>query len=230
VIGKVDSLWKYPVKSLVGEKIETVVLNDRGLDGDRIYAVSSTKGKLGSGKNTRRFTRIDGLFAMSARTTKSGVSIKFPNGNELADDDPALNDQLSQLLGQDVKLTKEDNISHFDQGAIHILTTKTLLSLQNLLPDSHISASRFRPNIVIDSSHEAAALIGKTLKIGEVRLKVIQETERCRMITLSQSDLDYSPEILKTISKSYSLNFGVYAQIISTGDISIGNEVQHVQG
>ena len=229
MIGTVDSLWRYPVKSLLGEKIDTVTLDARGLVGDRIYAVSNSDGKFGSGKNTRRFRRIDGLFSLSARTVEHGVLIRLPNGKELTDREDCLNDELSDTLGQSVTLTKEGEISHFDDGAIHILTTASLSSLEALLPDSRAAASRFRPNIVINTMHAAETLVGKFIRVGGTVLQVSHETERCRMVTLVQPDLENRPEILKAISKYYDLNFGVYARIVSKGDISVGDRVQHVR-
>lgn len=63
MIGLVSSLWRYPVKSMRGEISPHVEVTIRGIDGDRLFAVRGSDGKIGSGKNTRRFSQIDGLFA-----------------------------------------------------------------------------------------------------------------------------------------------------------------------
>jgi len=60
-LGKVDSLWRYPVKSLIGEHLTSFTVDARGVIGDRFYAISNAEGKFGSGKNTTRFRRIDVL-------------------------------------------------------------------------------------------------------------------------------------------------------------------------
>jgi hypothetical protein len=223
--GKVESLWRYPVKSLIGEKLKSFDIDARGVSGDRAYAVSNADGKFGSGKNTRRFRKIDGLFTMSAKTSGNGVSIKFPDGLVLTDKDSAMNDKLSQILGQSVILTEEGEISHFDDGAVHILTTLSLSLLHQLLPESGIDSRRFRPNIIIDSQHHDQELIGKTIKIGEVILEITHKTERCRMITIEQPGLDSRPEILKSVSQEFGLNFGVYAKVVSIGTVSVGEQV-----
>lgn len=226
--GKVDSLWRYPVKSLIGEKLDSLSIDARGVSGDREYAVSNIDGKFGSGKDTRRFRRIDGLFSMSVKTSGNGVLIKFPDGVVLSDKDSSINDKLSQTLGQSVTLTKEGEISHFDDGAIHILTTSSLSLLYKLLPESGIDSRRFRPNIIIDSQHHDQELLGKTIKIGKAILKITHKTERCRMIAMGQPGLDNRPEILKLISKQFSLDFGVYAAVVSTGTLSAGERVEIV--
>jgi uncharacterized protein YcbX len=104
-------------------------------------------------------------------------------------------------------LIQEDEISHFNDGAIHILTTASLSLLDQLLPNSGIDSRRFRPNIVIDSQYYDQDLIGKTVKIGETTLEITHKTERCRMITIAQ------PSILKSVLQQFDLNFGVYAKV-----------------
>jgi len=66
ISGIVRELWRYPVKSMRGERRERVWLDQRGVLGDRLYAVRDEAGKFGSGKTTRRFRRIDGLFRFRA--------------------------------------------------------------------------------------------------------------------------------------------------------------------
>jgi len=224
--GKVESLWRYPVKSLIGENLDIFYVTARGVSGDREYSISNAEGKFGSGKNTRRFRRIDGLFSMSAKTLDNEVSITLPDGKVLCSCDTSINDKLSEILGQNITLTKEAKISHFDDGAIHILSTSSLSLLQKSLPDSGIDVRRFRPNIVIDSQYIDDELIGKTIKIGEIILEITHKTQRCRMISLKQLNIEKSPEILKSVSKNFGLYFGVYARVISTGSISIGDHVE----
>lgn len=224
--GKVESLWRYPVKSLIGEKLENIDIDVRGVSGDRAYAISNPDGKFGSGKDTRRFTRMDGLFSMSAESLENGVSIKFPDDTVLTDKDPSMNSKLSQTLGQSVTLTKEGEVPHFDDGAIHILTTSSLSLLEELLPNSGIDSRRFRPNIVIDSRYIDQDLVGKTVQIGETLLEITHKTERCRMITIAQKGLENRPEIFKSVSQQFGLDFGVYAKVLSTGTVSIGEQVE----
>ena len=59
LVGTVRELWRYPVKSMRGERCEHLEIDHRGAIGDRLYAVRDEAGKFGSGKTTRRFRRID---------------------------------------------------------------------------------------------------------------------------------------------------------------------------
>lgn len=166
---------------------------------------------------------------MSAEYSKSDVLIKFPDGIVLTHKDLSMNFKLSQTLNQNVTLTKEDEIAHFDDGAIHILTTASLSLLGQLLPNSCIDTRRFRPNIVIDSQYYDQDLIGKTVKIGETIFEITHKTERCRMITMAQPNLEKQPKILKSVSQQFGLYFGVYAKVLSTGRLSIGMPVEIIR-
>ena len=63
----VQQVWRYPVKSLGGQRVGASLVNDRGLLGDRLWAVRDEDGKLGSGKDSRRFRRMEGLLGVTAR-------------------------------------------------------------------------------------------------------------------------------------------------------------------
>ncbi len=65
--GIIERLWRYPVKSLLGESCPELSLDRRGVIGDRWFAIQNSKGKFASGKNTRRFCKIEGLFDFQAR-------------------------------------------------------------------------------------------------------------------------------------------------------------------
>src|SRR5579872_802023 len=103
VIGVVADLWQYPVKSLLGEQRERVWLDQRGVIGDRLYAVRDEAGKFGSGKTTRRFRRIEGLFRFRAVYDGDVPLLTFPDGTTWRGDDPAIHAALSTDLRMPVK-------------------------------------------------------------------------------------------------------------------------------
>ena len=225
-IGKIGSLWRYPVKSILGEELPILFVDARGVSGDRMYAISTSEGKFGSGKDTRRFRRIDGLFSMESKTVGVEVLLKFPDGAELPTHSDQIDNKLSNFLGQKVTLTKEVETPHFDDGPIHILTTASLSLLGSILPAAGIDPRRFRPNIVLDTQYLDSDLIGKKIQCGDCTLEVTHNTERCRMITLEQGEIEHRPEILKSVSKRFDLNFGVYARVLTGGPISVGDSVE----
>ena len=65
-VGSIVSLWRYPVKSMMGEELNAVVVTERGVLSDRAYAlVDSSDGKVVSAKNPRKWPRLFESFWMT---------------------------------------------------------------------------------------------------------------------------------------------------------------------
>ena len=105
---------------------------------------------------------------------------------------------------------------------VHIITTSTINYLRKLAPESRIEARRFRPNMIIEAPDTDAFIendwVGKTLTIGDVKLKISQETKRCVMTTLAQGDLPKDPNVLRSIVRNNAGSFGVYASVVNLED------------
>jgi uncharacterized protein YcbX len=224
-IGSVARLWRYPVKSMLGEACQRMALETHGVQGDRRFAVRSADGRLGSGKNSPRFRHIEGLFAFRA----AGDEIVFPDGKRMACGDPAIHAALSAALAQPVTLARESGASHLDSGPLHLVTTASLRWLQALLPDSRIDERRFRPNLVVEAPGAGPVeqdWLGRTLAIGDsVKIRVSDATERCQMTTFAQADLPADARVLTRIGREAQLRFGVYAEVLAPGSIACGDAI-----
>lgn len=223
---QVQALWRYPVKSLRGEPRDSLELEDRGVVGDRLYAIRDPDGKLGSGKSTRRFRRMDGLFDLAASYDEDIPTIRFPDGGTVRGDDPDIHAALSGFLRHPVALAREDAVPHFDAGPVHIVTTSALAWLRQRLPGRRIDPRRFRPNIVIDDVRDPmpdSAWLGQALAVGAARLRILEPTERCAMVTFAQEELEQAPEVLRTIAQEAGMLFGLYAEVVVPGEVKRGD-------
>ncbi len=233
-IGLVSKLWRYPVKSMLGEECHSINVAARGVEGDRLFAVRDVDGKLGSGKNTRRFRQIDGLFGFRASCASEWPDIQFPDGRRMRGDDPQIHVALSDELGVAVTLVREDQISHFDSGSVHLLSTSALAWLSSRLPESLVDERRFRPNIVIATAGNEPLehlWVNRVIRIGsDVMLKITKSTERCRMTTVAQSELPDDPKVLRCIAQDAGLQFGVYTEVLASGRVSAGDAVTIERG
>ncbi len=90
--GSVVSLWRYPVKSMMGEELNATEVTERGLLGDRAYAlVDSSDGKVASAKNPRKWPHLfdfHATFIESARSAAKAppVRIALPDGATVTSD------------------------------------------------------------------------------------------------------------------------------------------------
>jgi uncharacterized protein len=109
-VGSVVSLWRYPIKSMMGEELNASYVTERGLLGDRTRAlVDQTTGKVASAKNPRKWGRLFDFRASFIDPPKSGeplpdVRVSLPDGRWVMADQPGTDDVLSEALGARVRL------------------------------------------------------------------------------------------------------------------------------
>src|SRR3954462_11142263 len=139
---------------MLGEVVPAADAGERGLAGDRLWAVRDPNGKFGSGKNTRRFRRMPGLFRLQAYAAEPVPIVLLPDGRRFAADDPAGHRAIGKLLGRAVTISPEGTVAHHDEGPVSLVTTASLRRLTELsggeTDGSTIDPLRFRANLLID--------------------------------------------------------------------------------
>jgi uncharacterized protein len=234
-VGSVVELRRYPVKSLAGEILSAADVDHRGLEGDRLWAVTDTDRKLGSSKSTRRFRKMDGLLRLTASYDRNlSPVIGFPDGRRIPGSDPHVHEALSDHVGRPVQLLLEERVSHFDEGPLHLVTTASLAAL----PDHHggpVSAARLRSNLLVDvgtvDGFVENGWIGLTLAIGTDLVVSIRDLmPRCVMVDLPQHELPPAPGLLGAIGRHNRACVGVVADVIRPGSAHLNDPVQVLSG
>ena len=110
--GMVVSMWRYPVKSMMGEELNSSYVTERGLIGDRAYAlIDQATGKVASAKNPRKWGKLfdfRAAFIDPPRVVEKipPVRITFPDGTLVFSDQDDIDHALSKVLGQEVGLMR----------------------------------------------------------------------------------------------------------------------------
>lgn len=110
VLGSVVSLWRYPVKSMMGEELNACEVTNRGLLGDRAYAlVDPSNGKVVSAKNPRKWPNLFDFRAAFPEPPRVGeplppTRITLPDGTAVGSDDSDCEQRVSGVLGREVTL------------------------------------------------------------------------------------------------------------------------------
>jgi uncharacterized protein YcbX len=225
---KVTEIRRYPIKSLLGERPTTAQVDRRGLTGDRLWAVRDADGKLGSGKNTRRFRRMPGLFRLRGHSGDGVPVVELPDGRRFAADDPAGHQAVSEVLGRPVTIAREAQVVHHDEGPVSLISTAALRKLRALTGEV-VDPLRFRANLLVDvpgSDYPEEDWLDRDIRIGsQVLLRPRRRLTRCVMIDLAQEGVPEHGRLLRTVAEHHDMTFGVWATVERPGRISLGDPV-----
>jgi uncharacterized protein YcbX len=235
LVGAVSSLARYPVKSMRGEQLATAAVDQRGLVGDRQWAVYTADGGIGSGKSGRRFRRVEGLLGyhatLEAPAEPGGPAepaplISSPTGQRFRADDPQAGELLSAELGQPLRLDREAGVRHHDESGLHLVTTAALRRLSELLGET-VAVARFRPNLVLEvpgSGFVEDDWDGRELRLGdEVVVRLGSGMPRCVMVDMAQGTLGADGRILKLLGRERQLMLGVKVEVLRGGVVRQGD-------
>lgn len=225
-LGRLAGLYRYPVKSLLGETLDQVAIDERGLARDRLWSVRDGDGKLGSGKSTRRFRKMDGLLMLAASYPADGDGppvVELPDGQRARADEPAASATVSAHVGRPVTLGRESDVSHFDEGPVHLVTTASIGRLEQEV-GSTVDVRRLRCNLLVDTGEATGFVeddwVGRRLQVGDaVVLEVVSPMPRCVMLDLPQRDLPAGGGLLRALTRVNDGDLGVLATVVRSGTV-----------
>ncbi len=234
---QVAELWRYPVKSLQGERLTTVDVGPEGLAGDRQWALFDVA--TGYGLTARR---VPDLLFLSGRLRADGhVEVVVPDGTVTSDDAV-----LSEWLGRSVALRAAADApgerlyenpnevgaaGEYDwdafpgaRGAFHD-SSRTRVSLVSTGTLGTWDRRRFRANVVLDGAGEDA-LVGRRVGLGGAVLDVVKQVDRCVMVTRPQpGGIGRDNGVLKTIHRERDGCLAIGALVARTGTVAVGDEL-----
>lgn len=221
---RVAALRRYPVKSMLGESLDHVDVDERGIAGDRRWSVRTAEGKIGSGKSSNRFDAVVGLLDMRAALSDGTVAVTFPDGDVHAVTDPAATHRLSALLGRPLTFAEETDVMHFDDGPVSLIglaSVRALAEARGLDVDS----GRFRANVALDTDTAFVEdeWMGRRVQIGTAVFEVILPSPRCVMINMSSADLAAQPGNLAALGRLHDSCLGVIARVVQPGRLTVGD-------
>lgn len=236
-IGRVAALWRYPVQSLRGERVEQLTVGENISVGDRGYGIFDPEaGHIAVSARGKRRWRP--LVTWSARYLAEPVAdkplppveITFEDGSTLRSDAPDVDATLAGRLGWDARFVRvAESVPAYKHAPIHALTSATLETLHRLYPSGRFEPARFRPNVFIETEARDGFVesnwLNRTLAVGGARLSIDENTVRCVMTTLPQGDLPQDAGILATVTEANKQHAGVYCGVTTPGTIRIGDPV-----
>lgn len=239
-VGELREIHRYPVKSFAGESLESSKIDSYGLYGDRSHAfVDVTKEGWNKYFTARHSSRMLGY---KAALVGEGTVLAFPEVEVISPDgrmfhwDERLLEEIQAFSKKKLSMLSHESGSSqllaVDTGSILIVTDRSLRELERIWGKG-LDKRRFRANLVVvlsDDAPDESEWIGKKLRVGTAELQTDSFCERCSMITIDPETLESDPTLLKTVNKELGLNFGVYASVVQTGEVNVGDKVYLAKG
>jgi len=256
IVGKVDSLWRYPVKSMRGEELDEAFAGYSGIYGDRLFAFGSSASHKGfpylTAREQRRLLQYRPCFRypdkaarpinlveaenknanpLLADLAELLVDVETPAGKTLAIDDPALIEMLRVDIDQKHQVTlMQSQRAMTDCRPVSIFS---LQSAQQLAEETGVPVDkrRFRANVYVDlTSAKGFAeneLVGRSVRIGsKVVITVLERDARCMIITLDPDTGEQAPVLLKKVAQAHDGMAGVYGAVLVEGMLHKGDPVE----
>lgn len=277
--GSVAELWRHPVKSMGGERLEHVTLTAEGVPGDRTWgawwpdvvgplsakrvpALMRCRATLGEPRHDDGVPRIelpDGAAHLAGRPEAAAALSRLlerptslwprlPPALLTAlrghSADAATATALRRTLGlsADEALPGTDTlpagladvavreVGLQDAAPLLLVTTASLAALARRLGVESVDRRRFRANVLIDTGDAGGFLeqdwLGRRVRIGDAELEVESTCKRCAMTTHAFDDLPQAPEVLRTLTADNGAVLGVYARVVTPGELRVGDAVR----
>ena len=234
-IGHVEAIFRYPVKSMGGERLEAANLGWHGLEGDRRLAFRRMDDR--SGFPWLTASKLPGLILFTPLRRKGGdggdlpTHIRTPDGVEMAVFGDDLATEVGRRYGAPVEMMQMKH-GIFDDASISVIASDTVHEigrLAGLSPD----VRRFRPNILVRSLRpvpfQEDEWLGGVLSFGEgdhaPAISVTTRDVRCSMVNLDPDSASPAPEVLKAVVRVNQNNAGIYGTDTHTGSLAVGQSI-----
>ena len=210
----VAALWRYPVKSMAGERLREVRLTPLGLEGDRVVHVEHARGRV--------------VTARTHPTLLGHHAVLGAQGEPLVDGcawtDTSVTADIERIVGAGARLVRDDSVGRFDILPLLIATDGAIAAFG-------YDGRRLRPNLVIGGVQglDERAWEGKSLQIGDALIALADLRGRCVMTTFDPDTLAQDHRVLRSIVDRFDGRLGLNAAVVREGSVREGDRVDLVE-
>jgi uncharacterized protein YcbX len=233
-IGHVEAIFRYPVKSMGGERLEVANLGWHGLDGDRRLAFRRLDDR--SGFPWLSASKLPELLLFAHRHEDGAqgdlpTHVRTPDGEEMPVFGEDLAAEIGRRYGAPVQMMQL-NQGIFDEASISVIAVDTVREIGRLAGRS-LDVRRFRPNVVVrllrSVPFQEDEWLGGVLSFGEgddaPAITVTIRDVRCSMVNLDPDSASAAPEVLKTVVRVHENTAGVYGAVTRIGRLAVGQTI-----
>jgi uncharacterized protein YcbX len=234
-IGQVEAIFRYPAKSMGGERLEVANLGWHGLEGDRRLAFRRMDDR--SGFPWLSASRLPDLLRFAPQRREDGAEgelpthIRTPDGEEMPVFGEALAAEVARRYGAPVQMMQ---LRHgiFDEASMSVIASDTVGEVSRLAGRSP-DVRRFRPNVLLrllrPGPFQEDEWVGGVLSFGEgdraPAIAVTMRDLRCSMVNLDPDSAIPAPEVMKAVVRANQNNAGIYGAVTRIGRLAVGQTV-----
>jgi len=239
-LGTVAGLWRWPVKSMAGERVNALRVDGRGAGGDRTHAVLYEHKGQRKPLTAREAPRLLAWHAGYPFNLDGGLDpmrppaamVTAPDGHRYRWGDPRLRSALEEDLGRTVWL-KRDVAGIQDVPGTLLVTVQASLDALGEEMSGSVDLRRFRTNLHLDMDAAAWAELeweGAELAFsGGIRLRLLHPCERCAIPTRHPDTQVKWPDLLKHLTAAHAMCFGINARVMVGGRVAAGETVELIR-
>jgi MOSC domain-containing protein len=204
----ISELWRFPVKSMAGERIEQAAISSLGIAGDRVVHVEDARGRV---VTARTHPRLLGLHATLGSSGEPLVEGRPWTENEVLRD-------VIKIVGSGAQLIRDDTSDRFDVLPLLVATDGAIAAFGH-------GGRRLRPNIVIAGVDGLAerSWPGHCLRIGDLVIGVQDLRGRCIMTTFDPDTQKQDRQVLRDIVEKFGGKLALNCYVIRGGEIRVGD-------
>jgi uncharacterized protein YcbX len=234
-LGHVEAIFRYPVKSMGGERLEVANLGWHGIEGDRRLAFRRMDDR--SGFPWLTASKLPELLLFAPHRLEDGAEGDLPTHVRTPDGDamPVFGDDLATEVGRrhgaPVQMMQMKH-GIFDDASLSVIASDTVSEIGRLAGRSP-DVRRFRPNLVVrlllPGAFQEDAWLGGVISFGEGNdapaIAVTMRDVRCSMLNLDPDSASSAPEVLKAVVRANQNNAGIYGTVTRIGRLAVGQAV-----
>jgi uncharacterized protein len=235
-IGRIKAIFRYPVKSMAGMNLNEAQLGFHGIEGDRRFAFRRIEEHGGfPWLSASRLNELILFKPICADGQLIPIRVNTPQGKSLEIRSRELSDEISRSLGAEVQLMQ---LKHgiFDEASLSLISSATIQHIAGEM-ETPMDVRRFRPNLLIETGSgnpfEEDAWVGRTFSFGEETdgpaVSITLRDKRCMMINLDPDTAEQNVSIMKYVMRLNDNYAGVYASVIRSGNLAIGQKVYAIE-
>jgi len=216
----VREVWRYPVKSMAGERLESCMVTEVGLEGDRRWAfIDHSPQRDGKWFNIKQHAP---LMTYHARLLDGSLDLVAPDGASVALDGDLV--RKFEAEGQRPLELRELAGANFDDSHVLIVNLASVEAFA-LEAGMTIDPRRFRANLYVDGvePEEELRWLGRVIRAGDAQLEVTARCERCKVITMDPDTTEATPELLRVLVERHDERFGMYCRVVRPGRVAVGD-------